>query len=143
MISYIISHLVSCHVLVNRRHQNTGAEHKLILHGTAVCILIIRIFQEHRSHHRKACILISGFQIGCGHRAGINIRHQHGFHLHIHPVDSGIRITESKRCFHIASPSVHVEHLRCKGFPLVISCRNQRFPAENSVHITSDIRVSA
>ena len=38
---------------------------------------------------------------------------------------------------------VHIQHLRSHGFPLVISCRDQRRAAVDTVHIASDIWVTA
>ena len=76
VIPHIISHLIPVYILINRRYKDAFTEHELVLHGTAVRIVVLRILQKHGPYHRKTSIAISGIQVGCRCRTCINIWHQ-------------------------------------------------------------------
>ncbi len=141
MVPHVIAHLVRRHILVHRGHKNLASQHKLILHRKTIAFSLLGIFQKHGPHHGKSFVFVSRIQIGGRGRAGVEIRHQPGFLFHVHTVNPCIRIAKGKGSFHIASPAVHVQHLRGEGFPLIIPGLNQRLSPENTVHIAADIGI--
>ena len=142
-VSHIISLGVAGCILVNRCYQHVGAEHVLILHILGACVSVTRILQEHSTDHRKSGVAVACIQVCRSCRAGVDVRHQLSFQLQVHSVDTGVRIAEGLRSLRVASPAVHVQHQRREYLPLGITGGYNLVSAEDTVHITTDIRVTA
>ena len=142
-VTYIIAHLIDRRIFIYRRNEQVLAPHVLIHGSCCICCRFFRILQQHRAHHRQALIAIACIDVRCRIRVRVRIRHHLCLQLQIHAADASVWISVNIRPLGIAAPAIHVEHLRRKALPLIITGRDDRRTAMDTIHVTADVRVSA
>ena len=142
-VTYIIAHLIDVGILIYRRDEQVLAPHVLIHGSCCICCRFFRILQQHRAHHRQALIAIARIDVRCRIRVRVCIRHHLCLQLQIHAAHARIRVAMRIRHLCVCAPAIHVEHLRRKALPLIITGRDDRRAAMDTIHVAADVRVSA